>query len=134
MLSTLYTVLNCWLIRYPARNSSDCNAGGGIDVALKRNSRKIRADHSSPITLCESDLGSRRYVASPCVNMSIGAVCLSWLLNGHARCKSSPRFITVGVIWFRQAMKDTENTGMIPPYGSKTRTDEDEIYGELKAA
>ena len=52
----------------------------------------------------------------------------------HAGCKSRPRIHHVGVIWFRQAMKDTENTGMIPPYGSKTRTDEDEIYGELKAA
>lgn len=42
--------------------------------------------------------------------------------------------VFTGVIWFRQVVKGTEITGMIPPYGSKTRTDEDEIYGELKAA
>ena len=42
--------------------------------------------------------------------------------------------IFTGVIWFRQAVKGTEITGMIPPYGSNKRTDEDEIYGELKAA
>ena len=52
----------------------------------------------------------------------------------HVRCKSSPRFITVGVIWFRQAANVAEITGMIPPYGSKQRTDDDNIYGELKAA
>ena len=49
---------------------------------------------------------------------------------------SSPRthHNFMGVIWFRQVAKDTEITGMQPPYGAKTRTDEDEIYGELKAA
>ena len=40
----------------------------------------------------------------------------------------------MGVIRFRQAMKGIEITGMIPPYGSNKRTDEDEFYGELKAA
>lgn len=45
-----------------------------------------------------------------------------------------PAFITVGVIWFRQATNVAEITGMIPPYGSKQRTDEDNIYGELQAA
>jgi hypothetical protein len=51
-------------------------------------------------------------------------------------CGSSPHphHNFTGVIWFRQVVKDTEITGMQPPYGAKTRTDEDEIYGELKAA
>ena len=40
----------------------------------------------------------------------------------------------MGVLWFRQVTKGTEITGMIPPNGSTKRTDEDEIYGELKAA
>ena len=40
----------------------------------------------------------------------------------------------MGVNWFRQVVNGTENTGMIPPYGSNKRTDEDNIYGELKAA
>ena len=40
----------------------------------------------------------------------------------------------MGVKWFRQVVKDTEITGMIPPYGSSKRTDEDNTYGELKAA
>jgi len=40
----------------------------------------------------------------------------------------------MGVIWFRQVVNDAEITGTQPPYGAKTRTDEDEIYGELKAA
>ena len=42
--------------------------------------------------------------------------------------------VFTGVIRFRQVVKDTEITGMQPPYGAKTRTDEDEIYGELNAA
>ena len=51
------------------------------------------------------------------------------------RCKSlSAFFFFMGVLWFRQAIKDTEITGMIPPYGSNKRTDEDNTYGELKAA
>ena len=45
-----------------------------------------------------------------------------------------PHHNFTGVKWFRQVVKDTEITGMLPPYGAKTRTDEDEIYGELKAA
>lgn len=42
--------------------------------------------------------------------------------------------ILTGVIWFRQVVKGTEITGSLPPYGAKTRTDEDNTYGELKAA
>ena len=40
----------------------------------------------------------------------------------------------MGVKWFRQVVNGTGNTGMIPPYGSNKRTDEDYSYGELKAA
>lgn len=40
----------------------------------------------------------------------------------------------MGVTWFRQVVKGTEITGMLPPYGAKARTDEDIFYGELKAA
>jgi len=40
----------------------------------------------------------------------------------------------MGMKRFRQVVKSTGITGMLPPYGAKTRTDEDEFYGELKAA
>lgn len=46
----------------------------------------------------------------------------------------NPIRLQTGVIWFRQGVKDTGITGMTPPYGSKTRTDEENTYGELKAA
>lgn len=42
--------------------------------------------------------------------------------------------IHMGVNWFRRVERLAEHTGMIPPYGSKQRTDEDYSYGELKAA
>lgn len=53
--------------------------------------------------------------------------------------KGRSRFLIIlhsntGVIWFRQAGNGAEITGMTPPYGPTKRTDEEEIYGELKAA
>ena len=40
----------------------------------------------------------------------------------------------MGALWFRQVTNGTEHTGMLPPYGAKTITDEDIFYGELQAA
>ena len=54
--------------------------------------------------------------------------------KSHRGSNPLPYAIFMGVIWFRRIVKDAEITGMIPPYGSNKRTDEDNTYGELKAA